>query len=45
MGLDLYMVGLQCRDFERSLEFYRRLGLAVPDMRESQTHIEMSMRN
>jgi catechol 2,3-dioxygenase-like lactoylglutathione lyase family enzyme len=45
MGLDLYMVGLQCRDFEGSLEFYRRLGLAVPDIREGQTHIEMPMRN
>jgi catechol 2,3-dioxygenase-like lactoylglutathione lyase family enzyme len=43
MGLDLYMVGLQCRDLERTLEFYRRLGLAMPDIREDQTHVEIQV--
>ncbi|GLV60664.1 hypothetical protein KDH_74830 [Dictyobacter sp. S3.2.2.5] len=31
MALDLYMVGLLPRDMEKSLAFYRRLGLALPE--------------
>lgn len=45
MGLELYMVGLHCRDIERSLEFYRRLGVAVPYAALGETHVEVPMRS
>ncbi len=32
MALELYMVGLVARNLDKSLEFYRRLGLAIPFM-------------
>jgi predicted lactoylglutathione lyase len=31
MGMQLGMIGLEVRDLQRSIEFYRLLGLAVPD--------------
>ena len=31
MALELYMLGLVVRDMPTALEFYRRLGLAIPD--------------
>jgi predicted lactoylglutathione lyase len=31
MGMQLGMVGLEVRDLQRSIEFYRLLGLEVPD--------------
>ena len=31
MALQLYMVGLTVQDTEKSKEFYRRLGLAIPE--------------
>jgi catechol 2,3-dioxygenase-like lactoylglutathione lyase family enzyme len=43
MTLPLYMVGLAVTDMDRSLEFYRRLGLAVPQESEGQPHIEVKM--
>ncbi len=43
MGLELYMVGLTVQDMDRSVTFYRRLGLAVPDSTEDQQHVEVKM--
>jgi predicted lactoylglutathione lyase len=31
MGIQLGMIGLEVRDIQRSIEFYRLLGLEVPD--------------
>lgn len=31
MALQLYMVGLTVQDMEKAKEFYRRLGLAIPE--------------
>jgi catechol 2,3-dioxygenase-like lactoylglutathione lyase family enzyme len=45
MALDLYMLGLVVRDMSKSLEFYRRLGLAIPEGSERQTHVEVKMGN
>jgi len=38
MALDLYMLGLVVQDMSKSLEFYRRLGLAIPEGIEQETH-------
>ncbi|MEO6890710.1 MAG: VOC family protein [Ktedonobacteraceae bacterium] len=43
MALELYMVGVVARDLDKSLEFYRRLGLAIPGGSEEQKHIEVKM--
>ena len=43
MALELYMVGLVARDIEKSREFYRQLGLAMPGSSEGETHIEIKM--
>lgn len=43
MGLELYMIGLMARDMGKSLEFYRRLGLDIPEGSESKTHVEVKM--
>jgi catechol 2,3-dioxygenase-like lactoylglutathione lyase family enzyme len=43
MALELYMLGLIVRDMGKSLEFYRRLGLAIPEGSENQTHVEVKM--
>lgn len=45
MALDLYMLGLLVRDMGRSLEFYRRLGLAIPQEWDGRTHVEVKMGN
>jgi len=45
MALDLYMLGLIVQDMGKSLEFYRRLGLAIPDDSENRTHVEVKMGN
>lgn len=45
MGLNLYMLGLVVRDMKRSLEFYRRLGLDIPDGSEGKTHVQIPMGN
>ena len=43
MALELYMVGLVARDMDKSLEFYRQLGLAVPEGSEGQRHVGVKM--
>jgi len=43
VGLDLYMVGVIVEDMPHAVEFYRRLGVAVPDGAETQEHVEVSM--
>ena len=43
MGLELYMIGLIVQDMEKSLKFYRRLGLAIPEGSEKQAHVEIKM--
>jgi predicted lactoylglutathione lyase len=43
MALELYMVGLVARDLDKSLEFYRRLGLAIPAGSAEQKHVEVKM--
>jgi catechol 2,3-dioxygenase-like lactoylglutathione lyase family enzyme len=45
MALELYMLGLVVRDMDTALEFYRRLGLAIPDGSAGQTHVEVKMGN
>jgi len=45
MALDLYMLGLIVEDMEKSLEFYRRLGLEIPDGSEKMSHVEIKMGN
>ena len=43
MALELYMLGLIVQDMPTSLEFYRRLGLAIPDGSETKSHVEIKM--
>jgi len=43
MALELYMLGLIVQDMGKSLEFYRRLGLAIPEGSEAKTHVEVKM--
>ncbi len=43
MALELYMLGLIVQDMGKSLEFYRRLGLTIPEGSEAQTHVEVKM--
>jgi hypothetical protein len=43
MALELYMLGLIVQDMGKSLEFYRRLGLAIPEGSEAQAHVEVKM--
>ena len=45
MALDLYMLGLIVEDMEKSLEFYRRLGLEIPEGSEQRSHVEIKMGN
>ena len=45
MALELYMLGLVVKDMPTALEFYRRLGLAIPDGSEKQSHVEIKMGN
>jgi len=44
MGLELYMVGVMVDDMGKALEFYRRLGVAIPEGSETQHHVEIKMR-
>ena len=37
------MVGVVVTDMRRALEFYRRLGVAIPDGSEGLDHVEVSM--
>lgn len=43
MALELYMLGLIVKDMPAALEFYRRLGLAIPEGSENQSHVEIKM--
>jgi len=43
MALELYMLGLIVHDMGKSLEFYRLLGLAIPEGSEAMTHVEVKM--
>ena len=43
MALELYMVGVVPQDMGKSLEFYRRLGLAIPEGSEGQRHVGIKM--
>jgi catechol 2,3-dioxygenase-like lactoylglutathione lyase family enzyme len=43
VALELYMVGVIVEDMPRAVEFYRRLGLAVPEGAESEGHVEIPM--
>jgi predicted lactoylglutathione lyase len=45
MAYELYMIGLIVHDMQRSLEFYRRLGLAIPDGAEGRTHVQIKMKS
>lgn len=44
MSLQIYMIGLIAQDMDKSLQFYRRLGVAFPEGSEGQPHIEVKMR-
>ena len=41
MGARLSMIGLLVEDMERSLEFYRALGLTIPEGAEEDPHVEV----
>ena len=41
-GLSIYMVGVVASDLEASAQFYRRLGVDVPDV-AGKRHVEMRM--
>lgn len=43
MALELYMLGLIVQDMSKALAFYRRLGLAIPEGSEEQTHVSIPM--
>jgi catechol 2,3-dioxygenase-like lactoylglutathione lyase family enzyme len=43
MALELYMVGVIVEDMPRAVEFYRRLGVAVPEAAEEHEHVEIAM--
>ena len=43
MALELYMVGVIVEDMGRAADFYRRLGLDVPDDAEEKEHVEIAM--
>jgi predicted lactoylglutathione lyase len=45
MALELYMLGLIVQDMGKSLDFYRRLGLAIPPGSEEKTHVGIKMGN
>lgn len=43
MALELYMVGLIVRDMKAAVDFYRHLGLAIPEGSEEKTFVEVKM--
>jgi catechol 2,3-dioxygenase-like lactoylglutathione lyase family enzyme len=43
MGLELYMVGVIVADMARAIEFYRRLGVDIPEGAEELVHVEVKM--
>lgn len=42
-GLQVYMIGVVVADLPRAAEFYRRLGVDVPDDVEGKAHVEVRM--
>jgi predicted lactoylglutathione lyase len=45
MGLELYMVGVVVEDMARSIEFYRRLGVEIPEGSEKLPHVGIKMKD
>jgi uncharacterized glyoxalase superfamily protein PhnB len=43
MALELYMVGVIVEDMPRALEFYRRLGVEIPEGSETKAHVPIKM--
>jgi hypothetical protein len=43
MALELYMVGVIVEDMGRAVEFYRRLGVDIPEGSETKQHVEVKM--
>ena len=43
MALELYMVGVIVADMGRAVEFYRRLGVDIPERSEELEHVEVKM--
>lgn len=43
MGLGLYMVGVIVGDMPRAIEFYRRLGVSIPEEADGLEHVEVEM--
>ena len=43
MGLELYMVRVMVEDMALAVEFYRRLGVNVPEGSEAKGHVEVRM--
>jgi catechol 2,3-dioxygenase-like lactoylglutathione lyase family enzyme len=43
MGLELYMVGVIVEDMARAAEFYRRLGVDIPEDADAQDFVEIEM--
>ena len=43
MALEISLFGLIVQDMQKSLEFYRRLGPAIPEGSEENTHVEVKM--
>lgn len=43
MGLELYMVGVMVEEMPRAVEFYRRLGVDIPEDSETKGHVEVKM--
>lgn len=44
MALNLYMVGVMSKDPDKTVEFYRRLGVGFPEGTEGQPHVEAKMK-
>lgn len=43
MALELYMVGVMVKDMSKAVNFYRRLGLAVPEDSENKPFVQVKM--
>ncbi len=43
MALNLYMVGVIVEDMAKSVEFYRRLGVEIPEGSEKEPHVKVEM--
>ncbi len=43
MGLEIYMIGVMVEDMPRAIEFYRRIGVDIPEGSETNPHVEVKM--